>query len=75
MREYKRAKESDTSYGNRAREGSTGPSRGEQRLTVYRAHASPSLFYEPQKSPKFTFLYRLDARGKPSTVVTARDDS
>ena len=25
---------------NREREGSTGPSRGEQRLTVYRAHAS-----------------------------------
>ena len=25
---------------HRAREGSTGPSRGEHRLTVYRAHAS-----------------------------------
>ena len=38
-------------YVEREGEGSTGPSRGKHRLTVYRAHASlPVLFYVTRRA-------------------------
>ena len=37
-------------------EGSTGPSRGEHPLTVYRAHASPK---KKSRIPRFFEIFRL----------------
>ena len=52
-------------YVDREWEGSTGPSRGEHRLTVYRAHAS-SIF---RRNELFVFLGPLNEENLAARIT------